>query len=406
MKSTFPLIVFGIICIFLNGCGDLSPVEGEAAPANLFLAESVSAGDRHSCAVLSDGTVSCWGRNNSGQLGNNSSVNANRASSTVLNLTGASSVSSGGEHTCAVLSTGTISCWGRNSNGQLGNATTSTSLTPVAVSGITSATAVAAGGSHTCALLSDGTVRCWGRNASGQLGDGTNTGSSTPVFVFGITSAVSIAAGGDHSCAVLSNGGVRCWGANTLGQLGNNDNTLANSTTPVIVQGISTATQVAAGGNHSCARLSDGTVRCWGDNSSGQVGTPWPFLGGFFVTISIAPAQVTSLSNATAVTAGLNHSCALFADAIVRCWGDNSLGQLGSGTNIGNTSPGLGAPESITITPVQADVNASVSNVEAGLEHTCARQTNGRVKCWGVGVFGQLGDGTDLSSTVPVEVIK
>src|SRR5437867_4270855 len=234
--------VFTLVCVLAN---DEAAAQGiTVTPANPTIsvgqtqqftatgvspAAAVDAVSFHTCARLQDGTVRCWGLNDSGQLGDGTTTNASTPVA-VPGVGGAAAVSGGGFHTCARFPDGTLECWGRNDSGQLGDpATTSfNSVTPVRVTGITSAIAVAAGGFHTCALLADGTVRCWGENDFGQLGNGTSdptpgtptTVNSTPVTVSGITTAVAISAGGWHTCALLRGGTVQCWGENTYGQLG------------------------------------------------------------------------------------------------------------------------------------------------------------------------------------------
>ena len=188
----------------------------------------------------------------------------------VSGISTATAITAGFGHTCAVLADGTVRCWGGNLHGNLGDGTQITRLTPVAVSGISTATAVSAGGNHTCAVLADGTARCWGGNWSGQLGDGTTTNRHTPVPVSGISTATAVSAGGGHTCAVLADGTARCWGWNGRGRLG--DGTQINRHTPVPVSGISTATAITAGWQHTCTLLADGTAHCWGSNNSGQLG--------------------------------------------------------------------------------------------------------------------------------------
>jgi alpha-tubulin suppressor-like RCC1 family protein len=204
----------------------------------------------------------------------------------------------------------------------------------VSVSDISTATAIAVGDEHSCALLSDGTVKCWGLNFAGELGDGTNNyNSNNPVSVSGISNAKAIAAGGSHSCALLSNGTVKCWGRNEHGELGNGttgDST--NSNTPVSVSGISNATAIAAGPADTCAVLSDGTAECWGFNASGQ-------LGNGTTTDSATPVSVSGITNAAAISAGAYHSCALLSDGTVKCWGFNGAGELGNGTFTDSLSP-------------------------------------------------------------------
>jgi len=206
----------------------------------------------------------------------------------VVGINTALSVASGGAHSCALLADGTLRCWGYNYYGQVGNGTLDDRETPATVTGINTATSVAAGAAHTCARLVDGTLRCWGWDLFRQLGANRPTDpditdwSWTPVTVVGISAtATSVAPGGNHTCALLAGGTLRCWGGDDYGQLGNGGaiEPGANSATPVPVTGILSATSIAAGtytsfgiGGHTCARLADATVRCWGSNLFGQLG--------------------------------------------------------------------------------------------------------------------------------------
>jgi len=344
-------------------------------------ATAIAAGG-HTCALLSDGTVKCWGYNGYGELGNGTNADSNTPVG-VIGITTATAVAVGGSHTCALLSDGTVKCWGANGSGQLGNGTNTDSDIPVSVSGITTATAIAAGDNHTCAVLSDGTVQCWGSNSKGQLGNGTNTDSNIPVGVSRITTATAIAAAGDgQTCAVLSDGTVNCWGDNGYGELGNG--TFTGSNIPVPVNGISTATEIAMGSSLTCALLSDGTVKCWGYNFYGE-------LGNGTTTNSNSPVGVIGISSPIALAGGAYHTCAVLSGGTVYCWGDNSNGQLGNGTNTDSTTPVLAA-------------TSGFKAIAAGDYHTCALSSTGHVWCWGLNDNGQLGNGTTTDSNTPVQL--
>lgn len=300
----------------------------------------------------------------------------------------ADKISVGFDHACGVKTSGKVECWGSNASGQLGNGVKTNSSTPVTVSGISSAVSVGAGYAHSCAVISGGAVKCWGNNFNGQLGNGTNTDSSTPVTVSGITTAtrVSTSAGGFHSCAVLSNGTVKCWGYNLYGQLGNGTKT--DSNVPVLVSGITTAMSVSAGTDHTCALLTGGAVKCWGNNGNGQ-------LGNGTTTGSSSPVSTTGISTAVVVVAGTQYSCASLTDGGVKCWGWNNNFSLGSGTSSDSSVP-------VSVYGISTAVSVAISG--QGF-HSCAILSDGTIKCWGLNSDGQLGNGTSGgTSMIPVTV--
>ena len=282
------------------------------------------------CAVLATGAVRCWGRNNDGQLGNNTTTDS-LVPVSVTGIATATAVAASQSHACVTLTNGGARCWGRNNYGQLGNNTTTDSLVPVSVTGISTANGISAGGAHTCTTLTDKSVRCWGSNFWGELGNGSSDiTSKVPVQVSGIATATTISSGFAHSCATLTAGGVRCWGINFEGELGNG--TTTNASTPVNVTGIATATGVSGGYQHSCARLADGGARCWGHNYAG-------LLGNGTTADATTPVAVSSLTNVTKLSAGQNHTCALLSSGQARCWGYNASGQLGTGTSANSSVP-------------------------------------------------------------------
>lgn len=220
---------------------------------------------------------------------------------------GFSQVVAGAGHTCGLADNGMVYCWGRNDSGQLGDGATEDRLTPVAVSSLTGVVAIAAGRAHICAILTNGSARCWGNNDNGQLGNGTTTDRLTPVVVSGLSNAVAITTGKAHTCALLRNGTARCWGSNYWGQLGNETNIVNEQPTPVVVNNLNNAVALTAGGTHTCALLADGTARCWGWDFEGQLGNG--ATGG----LTTNPVAVRDLSGAVTIAAGASHTCALLA---------------------------------------------------------------------------------------------
>jgi alpha-tubulin suppressor-like RCC1 family protein len=357
---------------------------------------SISAGYYYACALLSSGAVKCWGSNLYGQLGDGSTANATARTTPVDVSTlssGVTAIAAGRYHACALLSTGAVKCWGQNTYGQLGDGSTTQSLTPVSVPDLSSGViAIAAGERHTCAVLNTGAVKCWGNNDNGQLGDGSTTQSLTPVSVPDLSSGVTaIAAGRYHACAVLNTGAVKCWGWNLYGQLG--DGSTTQSLTPVSVPSLSSGvTAIAAGERHTCALLSTGAVKCWGYNDNGQLGDG----SAASVTPRTTPVSVSTLSSGvTAISTGSYHTCALLSTGAAKCWGANTSGRLGDGSNTASLTP-------VSVSTLSTGVIA----IAAGAIHTCAVLNTGAVKCWGNNAYGQLGDGSITQSFTPVGVLS
>ena len=311
-------------------------VRGINTATAVAVSESISFGlIGHGCAVLASGKLQCWGDNNWGELGHSTTSNYSTRPVTVDGIGTATAVTVGSLHSCALLASGEVQCWGFNYYGQLGNGKTGTdesSITPVPVTGISTATALASGEEHSCALLVSGAVQCWGFGLDGQLGNGTLKSSSVPVTVKGITNAIAVAAGFRTSCALLASGEARCWGFNKYGQLGSGS-TITRSV-PMSVKGISTAISITTSGIHSCAVLRGGSVRCWGGNATGA-------LGDGSTKNSSVPVRVSVVSAPVRLVAGDSYTCALLADDAMRCWGTNYLGQLGNGqkTNVPVLTP-------------------------------------------------------------------
>jgi alpha-tubulin suppressor-like RCC1 family protein len=347
-------------------------------------AREIAAGQTHTCAITNAGGVKCWGANNYGQLGDGTTKNRLIAGDVSGLTSGVLALAAGRFHTCALTTAGGLKCWGRNTEGELGDGTITNRFTPVDVSGLaTGVTQITAGSFHSCARIG-GAAKCWGQNVYGQLGNGTRVNSSTPVDVNGLAAGVqTIAAGAGHTCALK---GIRtkCWGFNGDGELG--DGTTVNKLAPVNAKGKMTA--VAGGDRHTCAVADTGRAKCWGWNAYGQ-------LGDGSITSRLTPVRVIALrpaqNNDDVLTGGGGHTCALTDTGAVRCWGQNIYGQLGDGTTASRSTP-------------RATKAGPAVAIAAGVAHTCALKSTGKVRCWGRNLNGQLGDGTTANRATPVNV--
>ena len=401
-----------------------TPLATGAASAQALSAVDVAAGKHHTCAVLMNGRVRCWGYNAYGQLGYDDTNNRGDAPGEMSALHdvpidpegGIVQMALGNHHTCVRTIKGAVLCWGLNASGQLGRGNTENlGDEPSEVAGgpqpiLREAAKISSGYAHTCALKVNGTVVCWGHNAFGQLGVGdTDDRRDERGEAFAIPDlgtgrrAVDIAAFGYSTCALLDTQVIKCWGNNSSGQLGLGDRlNRGNSpgemgdSLPGVALTWATSVGIVGGGAHACqvARHSYELFKCWGNNSQGQLG-----LGDVEnrgdepgeMGTSLPPVQSFSHQ----LSLGTYHTCVVrgFAQNAVHCWGGNDFGQLGVGDveNRGDEPDDLGVHVNVGTLPNGGALFPV--RVAAGAYHTCARLSNGAVKCWGYNGYGQLGLG-------------
>ena len=393
----------------------------------------ISAGNRHACAVLYDSTIKCWGLGFNGQLGYGDQESRGDETGELGNQlptvdlgTGrtALQVSCGTAHTCAILDNSSVKCWGSGFVGQLGYGVQEirgdgagemgNNLPVVDLGAGLTATQISAGGTHTCAVLSDASIKCWGQGRFGRLGygdeenrgDGSGEmGNALPAVDLGTgRTATQVACGSAHSCALLDDGTIKCWGAGFNGPLGYGDidsrgdgpNEMGNNLLPVDLGPGRTAVYVStqALSSSTCAILDDGNLKCWGRGFEGQLGygdkisrgdNPGE-MGSDLPTVDLGSGRT-----AVQVDAGSFHTCAVLDDATVKCWGRNDFASLGYGdTEARGTDPGQMGDE---LLPVDLGTGRTVTQVSVGGIFTCALLDDATVKCWGSGNSGELGRG-------------
>ena len=329
----------------------------------------VSVGTLFACAVLSNGAVACWG----GALGTTDLFERWATPQTVEGLNDAVAISAGGGHVCALLANQTVACWGSNAAGQLGTTTASAAVPfPVAIPGLHDVTALASGGNYSCALLADTTAVCWGSDYYGQLGNGTTSlvPNPTPIPVPGLSGITAISASGSgHTCAVLSDGTVSCWGLNDFGEVGPGS-TAEEVISPTPVPGVTGVVGIAAGWDHTCALLSNGTTTCWGQNANYELGTT---LTG--ASTSTTPLATPGVSGAAAIASFGDFTCVLYPIGTVGCWGAHDQNELGGG-NAPNTVSGLGG----AATALATGLESSCVLLAGGENRLLGRQLGGRAR--------------------------
>lgn len=383
-------LVFSPVCSSRALADDTSaaPASG-AADGSAAQIKQIAGGKGFAVVLKTDGTVWSWGDNLRGKLGGG--LDSRSKPSQVKGISDVIAIAVGEYHTLALKKDGTVWSWGQNSSGQLGDGTTADHAAPEQVAGLSDITAISAGFSHSVALKSDGTVWSWGDDSYSQLGDGKQDNETHPVKAINIQNAKAIAAGAYHTVALDADSYVWGWGDNSMGELGNG---ISGSTynSPTMAGGLNHVTQIAAGYNFTMALTDNSGLWTWGDNSQGQLG-----LGTSAGTAVTLPSAVQGSQNIVAIAAENLHALSLDKDGTVRAWGDNSSGQLGSGTapdgnTYDNVFPGIvnGLPKAAVI--------------GTGFNFSFVVGADNTLWAMGNNAYGQLGDGTKQNQLVPEQI--
>lgn len=355
---------------------------------------SVTVGEGHSCRLDGSGLF-CWGTNLLGGLGIGATDtlrhgNAERVAGSVH----FAQVDAGQNHTCALTASGEAYCWGYGQLGQLGDGTRENSGAPVRVAGGYRFRMISAGGEHSCGITTGDLAYCWGNNASAQLASDLSQQICGPAHYpcAGMPLPISpalpfrtISAGGVFTCGIVKNGDTYCWGSNVLGTLG--AGTVSDSEPPIRVSTEVKFTSLTAGAFHACGLTAGGEAWCWGYNRTGQFG--------YGAENSSVPVRAAPALTFRQITAGYLHSCGITPAGVAYCWGENKRGQLGGGIRV-----------PLSRDPVIVSGDYRFISISGGIEHSCGLTTAGETYCWGGNSWGQLGDGRDANSYVPVRVIS
>jgi cysteine-rich repeat protein len=417
-------------------CDDGDTKDGDSCSANCMREWALPVtGYEHTCALLYNKSIKCWGISYLGQLGLGANDDIGDQDNEMgeklptVDLAGAPSVAvaAGRFHTCALTNLGEVKCWGRNDDCELGDGDLmdaqgdepgemGIALEYVPLANFT-ATAIDAGVDYSCALSNIGDVTCWGSNFYGNLGLGSDESfkCAAQSVVDLEQKAMAISAGDLHACAILVDGSVKCWGDNSSGKLGIGDTERRGDdpgemgeSLPTVHLGTSKkAIAIAAGLHHTCAILEDGSVKCWGSNMGGKLGIGYD--SGF--DQGDEPGEMEKLptvnlgagKTAVAIAAGGYHTCAILNDASVKCWGHNQWGQLGLGhtDSVGEKQDDMGD----NLPTIDLGTGKKATAITAGGGHTCVQFNNGSVKCWGWGIDGILGLGdTENRGDAPGEM--
>ena len=414
--------------------GSVSSVSG-AATQTRGLMRYLDLGTAHTCVVLDNSTAKCFGLGSYGQLGYGATTTLGDgvgemgdALAAIDFGTGrtATMIATGASHSCALLDNSTVKCWGLGTNGRLGYGAVTplgrtagqmgNSLSAVSLGTSRTAVAITAGSAHTCALLDNATIKCWGLNTDGQLGlgdiddrgdDANEMGDALTAISLGTNrTVVAVSAGGTHTCALLDDATIKCWGGGAFGQLGigsvdsigDGAGEMGAALSAISLGTSRTAKAISAGDAHSCAILDNNTVKCWGGNGNGRLGygdtddrgDAAGEMGDALSAVALGTGRT-----ANSISAGSAHTCALLDNATIKCWGNGASGRLGYGatTSLGDASGEMGDALAV----VDLGTARSAKAVSAGDAHTCAVLDNSTIKCWGSGSNGRLGSGATLS---------
>jgi prepilin-type N-terminal cleavage/methylation domain-containing protein len=396
-------------------CGYLTPSPAAiAAYTGPKVWTQISAGLYHTCAVASNGKAYCWGNNGNGQLGNasNSQSNVPVAVNTSGVLSGKTiiAISTGAYHSCAIASDYKAYCWGRDSDGALGDNVGSNSNVPVAVStsGVLSGKtilSISSGLDDSCVVASDNKVYCWGNNDSGQLGNNATGQSLAPVAVStsGVLSGknlVSISNGPENTCAIDSSFSAYCWGGNSNGQIGNNSTT--QSTVPVAVSNSGalsgkTVKSISTDQSNTCVIASDNFSYCWGGSANDYGENGDNTTNQSLIPVPVNTSGVLSGKTVLSISTGYYFTCTIASDRKSYCWGANFYGALGN-----NSTTQSAIPVAVINNGVLS--GKTILSISSGAYHTCAITADYSAYCWGYNANGQLGNDSIIDSHVPIAV--
>ncbi|MFZ9596546.1 MAG: RCC1 domain-containing protein [Bdellovibrionia bacterium] len=366
---------------------ELDPPTHNKTSEAISFGSRIAAAGSHTCALTEQGHLKCWGTNDSYQLGDGTQINSTTPESITPEVH-YRTVSANGKHTCAISTSHELKCWGQGNQGQLGNNTSglgSYGNTPTTIDRGVLYAQVQCGEYFTCGITPNGALKCWGSNGSGQLGDETLVNyATTPQPIDRTTRYSLIATGASHACGITTEGILKCWGENSSGQIGNGSTNTQRS--PQVIDEKNSYTSVAVGARHTCGLTTSGTVKCWGLNGSGQLG-----IG--HIQSKNTPQDISDTDHYLSIAAGRSHTCGITTSGDLKCWGSNTKGQIGDNTTNNRLTPQLVTSGGIKFT-----------EVNLGETHTCGLTTNGELLCWGDNTYSQIGDGSNTQKKLPVNI--